>query len=454
MLALRPLILATITFATLPAQSPGDAVRLGLDQARAEFAAGVAARKQSLLAELEQAVAAATEPAAVDRLKKDLDALRDGDVLPASLPASAQRCEKANAEAADRLQKVCEQAARAFRDRAEQDSADRAVAEAAELRARSARRDLRCQVELGRDLLAGTWSWDGPALVKPEGERAILALSQKTKLPAAYALTFSVTRTAGQGDLQLVFPYQAGGRPAAAALVLGGWGGDLSGFQHVDGKTARENDTCHKNSALFSNEQRVTITLTVEPGEIAAAANGQSFASVSPEQRPSLPAGLAKEVRVPGVAYLIGSGTAAFRVDEVAFAAVPVRVEAVEARADRLDLLPRNAEWSATWEESGVRGGQCRSLVVDERDDGSAVLTIVTVNKAKFRLRLKTEGKRITSVEVEHLRTPTGTDTMAISECRGGGRIDEKGFWVEFTCKTVKRGTGTMRVKVVARREE
>ena len=85
-----------------------------------------------------------------------------------------------------------------------------------------------------------------------------------------YRLEVEATRRYGSDFfLGVTFPV----RDSHLTLVLGGWGGAVSGLSCIDGKDASDNDT--RTSRYFPNGKRQTVVIDVADDRIVATVNGE-----------------------------------------------------------------------------------------------------------------------------------------------------------------------------------
>ncbi|MBK8975843.1 MAG: DUF1080 domain-containing protein [Planctomycetes bacterium] len=112
-----------------------------------------------------------------------------------------------------------------------------------------------------------------------------------------YELQLDAARVEG-GDFfcALTFPVGA----SAASLVLGGWGGSVTGISNLDGADASENETTRY--LYYETGRRYAVRLRVADGRIRAWLDGEPIVDadltgravgIRPEVAPSLPLGVA-----------------------------------------------------------------------------------------------------------------------------------------------------------------
>ncbi|MEZ0264138.1 MAG: hypothetical protein ACAI43_05380 [Phycisphaerae bacterium] len=120
---------------------------------------------------------------------------------------------------------------------------------------------------------AGAWSRIGVELRSNDAKRAILPLAPAA-LPDQYDFTVEFTRTGG--DSCVVQMFTVNGHPCS--LVLGGWSGTVSGFQHIGGKSAQQNHTAYTGLDWAPNV-RHTATVKVRRNRIEAWVDGKRIAT-------------------------------------------------------------------------------------------------------------------------------------------------------------------------------
>ncbi|HYE21663.1 MAG TPA: hypothetical protein VEA69_24670 [Tepidisphaeraceae bacterium] len=133
--------------------------------------------------------------------------------------------------------------------------------------------DLLATADFATACPAGAWSRTGAELRSNDAKRAILPLAPAT-LPDQYDFTVEFTRTGG--DSCVVQMFTVNKHPCS--LVLGGWSGTVSGFQHIGGKTAQQNPTAYTRLDWRPNV-RYTATVKVRRGRIEAWVDGKRIAA-------------------------------------------------------------------------------------------------------------------------------------------------------------------------------
>ena len=125
--------------------------------------------------------------------------------------------------------------------------------------------DLIQKVELSRDAFAGDWKKQGTSLIGGHSGSVYFP----TQVPADYQLKFRVKRIADRGGIGIGFVMD--GRQGVVGFDF------IQKFSglFVDGKDPRENCTT-RDKVVFKNDQLSEIVMTIHPGHLHAAVDGQT----------------------------------------------------------------------------------------------------------------------------------------------------------------------------------
>lgn len=189
--------------------------------------------------------------------------------------------------------------------------------------------DLIDLVDFSRDSFAGEWVKQGKSLVGDRTSRLYLP----AMVPRDYQLSFTVTRTAGNGMFQVGFLVD--GRQGVA--IFDGERSQFSGL-FLDGTPPKENCTS-RPGPLFVNDRASTIVLTVHPGHVHATVDGRTLIDWYGEANRLI---VPTDHGIPNrETPFIGVGQERFRVDSAELR--PIAPETVSPRMSRrnsvLDLI-------------------------------------------------------------------------------------------------------------------
>ncbi|MFK7742286.1 MAG: DUF1080 domain-containing protein [Planctomycetota bacterium] len=102
--------------------------------------------------------------------------------------------------------------------------------------------------------------------------------------PGTYELEVVAARLEGMDFFcGLTFPVCRGGDPEHLTLVLGGWGGSVSGLSNLDGADAASNET--RTVRGFENGRDYRIAVRVTPTRVAVEVDGEPFLHAELEGR-------------------------------------------------------------------------------------------------------------------------------------------------------------------------
>jgi eukaryotic-like serine/threonine-protein kinase len=150
--------------------------------------------------------------------------------------------------------------------------------------------DLLKLIDLNRDTVRGTWQnsaegllsdWTGDFAQDVGGARVEFPY----RPPGEYDFRVTFTKQQGQNCIGLLFPAPPGalGARGTYALVVGGWGNSLAGFEMVNtqGLHGPQNTTARRGNWLRTN-QRQTLVLHVRRNGARATLDGQEITFTRP----------------------------------------------------------------------------------------------------------------------------------------------------------------------------
>lgn len=118
-------------------------------------------------------------------------------------------------------------------------------------------RDVLAKIDPTKHVLAGTWTREGDVLRNEPAEAPTIALPIRPV--GGYDLQFDFTRT-GSNAVIVDFPVGT----ARCRAVLGGWNGEASGFEPIEGRSAQRNPSSVRPGPIRSGEPN-KVELSVRP---------------------------------------------------------------------------------------------------------------------------------------------------------------------------------------------